>query len=252
MVHCSALVHQMDNEALYSDYYDTNVLGTENLARQAADNGAKRFVFLSSVKVNGEYSAPNHPFKPDVDLAPDDFYGKSKYEAELRLRKVSEETGMEVVIIRPPLVYGPGVKANFLTLMKWTSRKLPLPFGSIDNRRSLVYVENLVDLVLNCCTNPQAAGKTFLVSDNHDVSTRCLLRSIAKSMKVKSYLVPVPRSIFKLAATVFRKPELEVKLFGFLQVDISETRKVLGWEPPYSFEEGIQKTVDDFLANKNS
>lgn len=242
----------MNNEAVYRDYYDTNVLGTENLARQAADNGVKRFVFLSSIKVNGEYSAPNQPFRPDVDFIPDDFYGKSKYEAELRLQKISEETGMEVVIIRPPLVYGPGVKANFLTLMKLTSRKLPLPFGSIDNRRSLVYVENLVDLVLNCCTNPQAAGKTFLVSDNQDVSTRCLLKEIAKAMRVKSYLIPVPRAVFKLAATVMRKPELEVKLFGFLQVDISDTNKVLGWEPPYSFEDGIQKTVDDFLANKNS
>ncbi len=172
VIHLAARAHVMKDTALdpLSEYRKVNVVGSENLARQAANSGVRRFVFVSSIKVSGESTTGRNPYKENMLPEYDDFYGQSKYEAENALRKISAETGMELVIIRPPLVYGPGVKANFLSLIKLASAGIPLPFGSVNNRRSMVYVGNLVDFIIHCIDHPKAANQTFLVSDVHDVS----------------------------------------------------------------------------------
>lgn len=245
IVHCAALVHQMNDseDEIRERYREVNTLGTINLAKQAFSAGVKRFVFISSIKVNGELTLPNIPFTHQVDEPPCDPYGLSKYEAEAALRMFAEESGLEVVIIRPPLVYGVGVKANFLTMMKWVYRRIPLPLGAIHNQRSFVYVDNLVDLILTCCIHPKATGETFLVSDGHDVSTSQLLKALAKAMEKSSYLLPIPMTWFQFASKVIGKPEIAQRLCGSLQVDIRKTRNVLGWKPPVCFEEAMQKTV---------
>lgn len=252
VVHCAARVHQMNESATdaLEAYREVNTLGTLNLARQAAQAGVKRFIFISSIKVNGEFSPSGHPFQRDLVHVPDEPYGLSKYEAEVQLRELAKETGLEVVIIRPPLVYGPGVKANFLSMMRWVEKGIPLPLGAIHNRRSLVYVDNLVDLILTCCKHPEAAGETFLISDGKDVSTTQLLKAVALSMNKRARLIPIPMSIIDFSAKLIGKPQLSQRLCGSLQVDISKTQKLLNWSAPISFEEGIQKTVDAYLASK--
>ncbi|MGD8232987.1 UDP-glucose 4-epimerase family protein [Vibrio sp. TRT 1302] len=252
VVHCAARVHQMNESAtdVLEAYREVNTLGTLNLARQAVQAGVKRFVFISSIKVNGEFSPSGHPFQPDLVHVPDDPYGVSKYEAEVQLRELAKDTGLEVVIIRPPLVYGPAVKANFLSMMRWVEKGIPLPLGAIHNSRSLVYVDNLVDLILTCCKHPEAAGKTFLISDGKDVSTTQLLKAVALSMNKRARLIPIPMSIIDFFAKLIGKPQLSQRLCGSLQVDISKTQKLLNWSAPISFEEGIQKTVDAYLASK--
>jgi len=233
-------------------FREVNTYGTLNLAQQAADAGVKRFIFISSIKVNGESTELGSPFTPDDSYIPIDPYGLSKYEAEVGLRKIAAETGMEVVIIRPPLVYGPGVKANFAAMMKWVSRGVPLPLGGIKkNRRSLVSVDNLVDLIITCIDHPKAANQTFLVSDNEDVSTTALLKNIAKSLNIPSHLLPVPASWFNLASQLIGKPTIAQRLCGSLQVDISKTMALLDWKPPYSSTESMKKTADLFLENLN-
>lgn len=248
VVHCAARVHQMssssDDEQLA--YETVNTVGTLNLARQAVEAGVKRFVFLSSIKVSGEYTEEGHPFTSQVMSEPDDLYGQSKYKAEMGLKQLADETGLEVVIIRPPLVYGPGVKANFLSMMRWVEKKIPLPFGAIHNRRSLVFVDNLVDLISTCCVHPNAVGKTLLVSDDQDVSVTQLLRILAKEMNVASVLIPVPPSLLNLGFTLLGKKRIAQRLCSSLQVDIVETKKVLHWVPPFSLEEGIRKTVQAY------
>ncbi|MCL4131721.1 UNVERIFIED_CONTAM: hypothetical protein GTU68_059870 [Idotea baltica] len=250
VIHCAARVHQMKEskeEALVA-YNEVNTLGTLNLAKQAAALGVKRFIFLSSIKVNGEFSEVGFPFSEYVSNSPCDPYGKSKYDAELALKALADETGLEVVIIRPPLVYGVGVKANFQTMMSWVNKGFPLPLGAIKNKRSLVYVDNLVDLILTTVVNENAAGRTFLVSDDCDISTTQLLMSISGAMDKLSRLLPIPMSWIKFVATVVGKPQIAQRLCGSLQVDISETKKILGWEPPVSFEDAIQKTVNGFVG----
>ncbi len=251
VVHCAARVHQM-NESSGSPieaYREVNTFGALNLARQAADNNVKRFVFISTIKVNGEFTASNAPFVSYSNNVPTDPYGLSKYEAEQGLWEIAAETGLEVVIIRPPLVYGPGVKANFLSMMRWIEKGIPLPLGAIHNQRSLVFLDNLVDLILTCCTHPNAAGETFLVSDNNDVSTSQLLNVVAQAMDKPNRMLPIPMSLLSMAAKIIGKPQIAQRLCGNLQVDISHTMDTLGWKPPYSLENGVKKTVDAYLKN---
>ena len=249
VVHSAALVHQMGDE-LKSHYQDINTYGSLNLAQQAADAGVKRFIFISSIKVNGESTEIDQPFKPDSRFIPTDPYGLSKYEAEVGLRKIAEKTGMEVVIIRPPLVYGPGVKANFAAMMKWVGKGFPLPLGGItQNRRSLLSVDNLVDLIITCIDHPSAANQTFLVSDDDDLSTSQLLSNMATALGVANRLLPIPGSWFTLAARLIGKPAIAQRLCGSLQADISKTKEMLNWQPPYSTAECMKKTADAFLEN---
>ena len=253
LIHCAARVHVMNDKSFdpYEAFHTVNTLGTLCLAQQAANAGVKRFIFISSIKVNGESTEPNFPFKPDEDFIPTDPYGLSKYEAEVGLRNIAEQTGMEVVIIRPPLVYGPGVKANFASMIKWMNRGLPLPLGGIrDNKRSLVSIYNLVDLIITCIDHPSAANNTFLVSDDDDLSTTQLLVNIASACNVPNRLLPVPSSIIVLIAKLIRKPEISQRLCASLQVDISKTKELLNWSPKYPDKESFEKTIQCFIRNK--
>ena len=244
VVHLAARVHVMNEES--SDpleaFRRVNTAGSEKLARDAAKAGVRRLIYLSTIKVNGEQTY-DIPFNEKVELAPIDPYGLSKWEAENSLRKVSAETGMEVVIIRPPLVYGPGVKGNFLTLLKLISKGVPLPLASVKNKRSLVALSNLVDLIRECIVKPCAAGEAFLVSDDDDLSTAELIKVIAQSMGKSSRLVPVPLSLLSCGAAVIGKKAIAARLLGSLQVDTSNTKRVLGWKPPYSVEYEIVRVV---------
>ncbi|MEZ9464528.1 UDP-glucose 4-epimerase family protein [Vibrio splendidus] len=251
IVHCAARVHQInesEQDALAA-YQEVNTLGTLNLARQAAKAGVKRFVFVSSIKVNGEFSEPNLPFEPNLNNTPQDPYGLSKYEAEVELAKLSEDTGLEVAIIRPPLVYGPGVKANFLSMMRLIDKGIPLPFGAIKNQRSLVYLDNLSDLILTCCEHPSAPGRTFLVSDDNDVSTTQLMRTIALSMGKSPRLIPIPMFWIQAGSSILNKQHIAQRVCGNLQIEIGLTKEILGWEPPVSFEQGIKSTVEAYLKS---
>jgi len=246
VIHAAARAHIMNDEMLnpLAEYRKVNVEGTLNLARQAAIAGVKRFVFISSIKVNGEQTPLGKPFFSYDAPSPEDFYGTSKYEAEVGLRDLAAETGMEVVIIRPPLVYGPGVKGNFASMIKLVEKGLPLPFGAIDNRRSLVGLDNLVDLIFTCIDHPNAANQVFLVSDGADLSTSGLLRRVAKAMGKPSRLIPVPAGLLQLGATVLGKKAVGQRLLGSLQVDISSTRERLDWTPPLSVDEGLRRCFE--------
>ena len=252
VVHCAAQVHQMKGVPEIESYRRTNTEGTISLARQAAEAGVKRFVFVSSIKVNGENTQSGSAFKSDVLVAPSDPYGLSKFEAEQHLRLLSQETGMEVVIVRPPLVYGPGVKANFHSMMSWVSKGVPLPLRHSVNKRSLVFVQNLVDLLWQCTRHHNASGNTFLVSDDHDVSTSELLENIAAAMDKKVRLFYVPRGIIEVIAGLIGKQTIPNRLFGNLQVDISDTKKLLGWMPPYAMDQGLAITVKAFLTQSRA
>ncbi|MDD0838929.1 SDR family oxidoreductase [Curvibacter sp. HBC61] len=246
VVHCAARVHVMQDSA--SDplqaYRHVNVEGTLHLARQAAAAGVNRFVFVSSIKVNGESTLPGVPFTANDEPAPLDPYGVSKMEAEQGLQDISAQTGMEVVIVRPPLVYGPGVKANFAAMMRWVARGVPLPLGAIHNARSMVALDNLVDLLVRCLSHPAAAGQTFLVSDGQDVSTTSLLRRTAQAMGKQALLLPVPAGVLQLVAALLGKRDVAQRLCGSLQADISKTRQLLGWSPPLTLDQGLRKAVE--------
>ncbi len=245
VVHCAARVHVMAASMAdpLEEFRRVNVQGTLNLARQAAAAGVRRFVFVSSIKVNGEATQLGCPFTADDTPAPLDAYGISKMEAEQGLREIAAQTGMEVVIIRPPLVYGPGVKANFAAMMRWLKRGVPLPLGAIHNQRSLVSLDNLVDLLVTCLTHPAAANQTFLVSDGEDVSTTALLRRMGQALGRPARLIPVPVSWLKLASAGVGKPDVAQRLCGSLQVDIEKTRRLLGWTPPISLDEGLRRAA---------
>lgn len=249
IVHCAARVHVMsdDSEDPLLVFREVNTAGTLNFARQAAESGVKRFIFISSIKVNGESTLADSKFTSSDKVAPEDPYGISKAEAEEGLLEIAKETGMEVVIIRPPLVYGPGVKGNFLNLLKLCKTGLPLPFGAIHNARSMVYLENLVDLITVCIDHPNAAGKTFLASDGNDLSLTGLLGLIRKAMNQPALLIPVPSFLFKLVGKITGKTAVIDRLVGNLQVDSSDAKTLLGWQPPYTVEQGIKATVDEFL-----
>ncbi|QGG80629.1 NAD-dependent epimerase/dehydratase family protein [Litorivicinus lipolyticus] len=246
VVHTAARTHIMDE--LSSDplakYRRVNVDGTLNLARQAAEAGVKRFIFISSIKVNGEQTPLGQPFTAEDTPAPEDAYGISKWEAEQGLHQLACETGMEVVIIRPPLVYGPGVKGNFSSMIKLVAKGLPLPLGAINNQRSLVAIDNLVDLIITCISHSAAANQVFLAGDGQDLSTTELLRGVARAMGKPSRLIPVPASLLMLAATLLGKKSVAQRLLGSLQVDISKARHLLGWEPPITVEEGLRRCFE--------
>jgi nucleoside-diphosphate-sugar epimerase len=245
LVHLAARVHVMhDTEAdPLKAFRAVNVDSTLNLARQAAAEGVKRFVFVSSVKVNGECTLPGRAYSEADIPDPQDYYGKSKQEAEQGLRQLSAETGMEVVIIRPPLVYGPGVKANFAALMRAVQRGWPLPLGAVHNQRSLVALDNLVDFIITCITHPQAANQTFLVSDGQDLSTTELVRGMAQAAGVPGRLLSVPVWAMQAAASLMGKGDVVQRLCGNLQVDISKARSLLGWVPPVSVEDGLRQAM---------
>jgi len=226
-----------------AEFRRVNVQGTLNMARQAAAAGVRRFVFVSSVKVNGESTQFGSPFKADVVPAPLDDYGLSKMEAEQGLREFAAQTGIDVVIIRPPLVYGPGVKANFAALMRAVQRGWPLPLGAVHNQRSLVALDNLVDFIITCVAHPQAANQTFLVSDGQDLSTTELIRGMARAADVPARLLPVPVWALQAGARLLGKGDAIQRLCGNLQVDISKARTLLGWVPPVSVEDGLRRAM---------
>ncbi|RII27935.1 MAG: NAD-dependent dehydratase [Geobacter sp.] len=246
VVHLAARVHVMNEDAAdpLAEFRRVNVAGTENLTRQAAAAGVRRLVFLSSVKVNGEGRVV--PYTEDDPPAPEDPYGVSKLEAENVLRKVAADTGLEVVIIRPPLVYGPGVKANFRRLLETVRRGVPLPLACISNKRSLIGLGNLVDAVTLCATHPRATGQTYLVSDGEDVSTLELVRRIAAAFGRPARFFPVPLSLMSLAGTLTGKKAAVDRLAGSLTVDSSKIRRELGWQPPFTMEQGLLQTVTWF------
>jgi len=251
VIHLAARVHVMRDRATdpLAEFQRVNTTGTAVLARQAAQAGARRFVFLSSVKVNGEETSKGCPYTENDAPAPVDAYGVSKYEAEVALRKVAAETGLEVVIIRPPLVYGPGVKANFRRLVQLVSRGVPLPFGAIHNLRSFVALDNLVDLISVGVSHPAAANQTFLVSDGEDMSTTELLRRVGRALGSKARLIPVPAAILRATLTALNRRDIALRLCGSLQVDISRAREMLDWRPPLTVDEALRRVTIDFLAS---
>jgi len=243
VVHLAARVHMMRDGVLdpLVLYREINTEATLNLARQAADAGVKRFVFISSIKVNGEGGDAAYR---EIDApVPADAYAISKWEAELGLQRIARETGLEVVILRPPLVYGPGVKANFLRLMQWAQKGWPLPLGAIRNRRSLLYLGNFVDAIRLCVEHPAAAGKTFLLDDGEAVSTPDLIRAVAHAMGRSARLLAVPVKVVELAGALSGKHAAVARLTGSLWVDSSLIRSRLNWAPPYSMEAGLAATV---------
>lgn len=250
VVHAAARVHVMNEKSAnpLAAFRAANVDGTLALARQAASAGVRRFVFISSIKVNGEETAPGKAFSAADIPAPVDAYGFSKAEAEAGLWEIARDTGMQVVVIRPPLVYGPGVKANFQSMMQWLQRGVPLPLSGIRNKRSLVGLDNLVDLIATCIDHPAAAGQIFLAADGEDMSTPELLRRVAVSLGTEARLFPVPERIMIAAAHLAGKPALARRLLGSLQVDITAARVLLDWQPPVTVDQGLRQTAAWFLS----
>lgn len=249
VVHLAARVHVMKEGVGHpmEAFRKVNVLATLNLARQAAESGVRRFVFISSIGVNGART-DGQPFTADDVPRPHSPYAESKYEAETGLRSLSGRTGMEVVIIRPPLVYGADAPGNFGALTHWLGRGLPLPLGAIANQRSLVGLDNLVDLILTCLSHPGAAGQVFLVSDGEDVSTPELLRRMGQAMGRPARLIPVPAGALELAAVLLGKRNMAQSLCRSLQVDIEKTRRLLGWRPQLTLDQGLRKAVQGLQA----
>jgi len=245
VVHLAARVHVMRDTVAdpLADFRRVNTEGTLNLARQAATAGVRRLVYLSSIKVNGETTVTDGTFTPNDLAAPQDPYGISKHEAEVGLCEIARTTGMQVVIIRPTLVYGKEAKGNFKSLMKLVARGLPLPLASIDNRRSFVGIDNLIDFIVACLEHPSAANETFLVSDGEDLSTPDLIRRMARAMNHPARLLPVPVWALQAGASLLGKGDAVQRLCGNLQVDISKARELLGWVPPVSVDEGLRRAV---------
>lgn len=247
VIHLAARVHVMQETATdpLQEFRKVNLFGTERLARQAAHAGAKRFVFMSTIGVNGDNSG-DIPYTEQDAPHPHNPYSVSKYDAELVLKNISQETGMEVVVIRAPLVYGPGNPGNFLSLLRVASKGIPLPLASVTNSRSLIYVGNLVDALATCATHPESAGKTYLVSDGENVSTPELIRRTAAALGVPARLLPFPPSLMKLVAKLTGKTATVNRLIGSLTVDSSKIRQELGWVPPFTMEEGLRETAGWF------
>ncbi|MFJ3044315.1 UDP-glucose 4-epimerase family protein [Herbaspirillum chlorophenolicum] len=246
VVHCAARVHVMKETSgdTLGAYRMANVVGTMQLARQAVELGCTRFVFVSSIKVNGEETLPGAAFKASDMPRPVDPYGISKWEAEQGLAILAQRTGLQTVVVRPPLVYGPGVRANFLAMMRWVKRGIPLPLGSVtENRRSLVALDNLVDLLATCIVHPAAAGQSFLVSDGHDVSTSELLSQMAAALGTRARQLPVPPGLLLVIARLVGREPVAHRLLGNLQVDISPTCRTLGWTPPVALAEGLRRAA---------
>ncbi|MFL9812417.1 SDR family oxidoreductase [Stutzerimonas sp. VN223-3] len=254
VVHCAARVHVMHETTAdpIAAFRAVNLDGTLKLARAAVRSGVRRFVFLSSIKVHGEATPCGNPFTADTPLSPADPYAISKMEAERALMALATETGLEVVIVRPPLVYGPGVKANFNSMMKWLSRGIPLPLGAIRNRRSLVSLDNLVDFLMVCLDHPNAAGQAFLVNDGEDLSTTELLHRLAEALGKPARLVPVRSSLLVGAGALLGKRAVMQRICGSLQVDIEKSRLLLGWVPPVSVGSALASTAAAFVAEHSA
>ena len=248
VIHCAARVHVRNDSAMdaIAEFRKINTDGTIRLARQAAEAGVKRLIYLSTVKVNGHSTTHRAPFSAHDIPSPVDAYGMSKMEAETGLLELAKKTGLDIVIIRPPLVYGPGVKANFLSLMRLINWSIPLPFGKTDNKRSFVAIDNLVDLVETCCVHPCASNQIFMVSDGHDVSTTHLIRMIGQALRRTTRLLSVPPDLMYRAARLMGKEDMADRLIGSLQVDISKNKHVLNWNPPIKMETALQRTADMF------
>lgn len=242
VVHCAARVPGTGDQD-EAEYRRINVDGTLRLAKGAADAGVRRFVFLSSVKVNGESCPTGKPFTPANPPAPEDAYGRSKLEAERGILELARETEMEVVIVRAPLVYGPGVGGNFEVMRRWVTKGLPLPLGAIRNRRSLLGLRNLVDFLQICLQHPAAANRVWMVSDDDDVSTSELLRRLGRAVGRPARLVPVPAALIRLLAKAVGKPGVARRLCDSLQVDITETKFRLGWSPPVSMTDELSEMI---------
>ncbi|MFN0038631.1 MAG: UDP-glucose 4-epimerase family protein [Burkholderiales bacterium] len=249
VVHLAARVHIALGKAADADFHRINVEGTANLALQAARAEVRRFVFLSTVKVNGELSG-ERPFVESDPPAPADAYGRSKAQAEEYLRDLAGKTGMEVVILRPPLVYGPEVKANFLSLLRVVDAGVPLPLASVENRRSLVYVGNLVDAIETCLRHPLAANQTFFVSDNVDLSIAELVFQLAAALGRRSRLFACPPALLRLAGRIAGKSEQVARLTESLQIDVSRISKALTWRPPVNTQQGLAETASWYLRQK--
>lgn len=251
VVHLAARAHIMQDTARdpLAAYRAINSAGCENLARQAAHAGVKRLVYISSIKVNGENTA-DRPFHESNTPHPQDPYGVSKWEAELALQRVATETGLEIAILRPPLIYGPGVKANFLRLMNLIARGLPLPLGLVKNRRSLLYLGNLTDAIRACLSHPAAAGKTYLLSDGDPLSTAGLVRHLAAALGKSATLLPIPPSLLHLAGLLTGKRAEVARLLDSLEIDGTAIRRELDWQPPYTLEQGLAATVDWYRVKR--
>jgi nucleoside-diphosphate-sugar epimerase len=246
VIHLAARVHVMHDTARdpLDEFRRINVAGTLRLARQAAANGVKRFVFVSSVKVNGESTAEGHSFREIDAPAPRDPYGISKSEAEAALRQLAVETGMEVVIVRPPLLYGPEVKGNFAQMLGVLSKGTYLPLASVRNLRSFIYVGNMADALISCATHPAAANQTYLVSDGVDVSTPDLLKMAGEAMGRPARLIPFPTSLLRLAGRLAGKTAQIDRLLGSLRIDSGKIRRELNWTPPYTMQQGLRATAE--------
>lgn len=244
VVHLAARVHVMRDDARdpLAQYRAVNRDGTERLARQAALAGVRRLVYLSSIKVNGERTS-GQPFRASDAPQPQDPYAHSKWEAEQALRRIAAETGLETVILRPPLVYGPGVKANFLRLMRLAEHGVPLPLARVDNRRSLLYLGNLADAVRACLAHPAAAGKIYLLSDGAPLSTPALIRALAKALGKSARLLPVPLPLLRLAGQLVGKDAEIARLLDSLEIDGTGIERELAWQPPYTLDEGLEATA---------
>lgn len=254
VIHLAARAHVMQDQERnpLQAFRVSNVDTTIDLAKRAVEAGVRRFVFMSTIKVNGEETAQGCSFRPEDSIDPKDPYAISKWEAEQGLFDIGKRTGLEVVIIRPPLVYGPGVKGNFATLIKWVKIGVPLPFGALRNRRSMIGLDNLLSFTVLCADiarSQNAKGQVFLVSDGEDVSTAELLRRVAKAYGCKSQMFSVPVDLMRLVARCTGKSSLADRLFGSLVVDDSKARQMLGWLPPSSMDEQLQKMArhDSFV-----
>jgi len=245
VIHLAARAHVMRNSAREPlvEFHRVNTEGTLNLARQAAEVGVRRFIFLSTIGVNGSSTLLGKVFAPTDTPSPHDPYSTSKYEAEIGLLPIAQSTGMEVVIIRPPLVHGANAPGNFGKLTRLVAKSLPLPLGSINNLRSFVGIDNLVDFIMTCLEHPAASNETFLVSDGEDLSTPDLIRRMACAMNRPARLLPVPLWALKAGALLLGKGDAAQRLCGNLQVDISKSRTLLGWNPPVSVDEGLRRVV---------
>lgn len=250
LVHCAARVHVMSDVSCdpLTEYRKINVSGTLRLAKHAAASGVQRFIFISSIKVNGEFTLAGNPFTADDIPNPCDPYGVSKLEAEQQLILLAEQTGMEVVIIRPVLVYGRGVKANFRSMMGWLDKGIPLPLGAVRNQRSLVCLDNLIDLIVTCSTHPSAANQTFLASDGDDMSTTNLLKRMGNALGKPARLFRVPPMLLVIGGTLLGRKNVVQRLCGSLQVDIEKNKHVLGWTPPFTVESALRQAAVSYQA----
>lgn len=239
VIHLAGKAHEVSGASSLEDYRSVNTNGTVNLAKQALIAGVKKFIFMSTIGVNGQSNSC--PFKYNDEPAPIDSYAISKTEAEIELKKIAKNTDMEVVIIRPPLVYGKNARGNFGTLLKIADKNLPLPLGAIDNQRSFVAIDNLVDLIITCIEHPNAVNQTFLVSDDEEISTSNLLRKLTLAAGKKPWLIPVPVPFLKFIASIVGKKTTVEKFSSSLTVDIEHTKNTLNWKPPITLEEGIRR-----------